>query len=102
MSDVETSCPCKVRNAFTCRSRGTCRAGENEAVVMNRPRLALSLSLPLALLATSLAVAASSGGHLGSAHAGHQPDGSVVTSTGQRLTPAGQQLEFPGRPTAIA
>jgi YVTN family beta-propeller protein len=54
------------------------------------------------LAATSFAVAATSGGHLGTAHAGHQPDGSVITSTGQRLTPAGAQLEFPGRPTAMA
>ncbi|MDX6217821.1 MAG: hypothetical protein QOG99_3405 [Frankiales bacterium] len=65
------------------------------------------LVLPAAtvtLLAGTVAVAAShgSGGHLGSAQAGRQSNGSVVTSTGQRLTPAGRQLEFPGRPTAIA
>lgn len=69
-----------------------------------RPRALLSCSLVAALVAgTSLAVAATtSRGHLGSSHAGRQGDGSVITSTGQRLTPAGTQLAFPGRPTAVA
>ncbi len=67
-------------------------------------RTVLSLSLAGVLVAgTSLAVAAgTSGGHLGAARAGRQGDGSVITSTGQRLTPAGSQLAFPGRPTAVA
>jgi YVTN family beta-propeller protein len=67
-------------------------------------RVLLLPALTVGLLVSTMAVAATHGssGHLGSAHAGRQADGSVVTSTGQRLTPAGQQLEFPGRPTAIA
>ena len=69
-----------------------------------RPRALLSATVVAALAAgTSLAVAATGrAGHLGTSHAGRQADGSAVTSTGQRLTPAGTQLEFPGRPTAIA
>ena len=69
-----------------------------------RPRLILSCTLVAGLVAgTSLAVADTlKGGHLGTATAGHQADKSVITSTGQRLTPAGSQLEFPGRPTAVA
>ena len=69
-----------------------------------RPRVLVSLILVAGLtVGTSLAVAAATGGGpLGRSHAGRQGDGSVVTSTGQRLTPAGHQLEFPGRPTAIA
>jgi hypothetical protein len=67
-------------------------------------RVLLLPALTVGLLVSTMAVAATHGssGHLGSARAGRQADGSVVTSTGQRLTPAGQQLEFPGRPTAIA
>ena len=68
---------------------------------MTRPRIVLSCSLAVAVAGSSLAIAAT-GDRLGTAHAGHQADGSVLTSTGQRLTPAGAQLEFPGRPTAIA
>ena len=67
------------------------------------PRLLLGSSLAFFSLVSTVALAATSGGgHLGTAHAGRQKDGSAVTSTGQRLRPAGQQLEFPGRPTAIA
>jgi hypothetical protein len=33
---------------------------------------------------------------------GRQPNGSVVTSTDQTLTPAGRQTEFRGRPAAVA
>lgn len=33
---------------------------------------------------------------------GRQADGSVVLPTGQVITPAGRQIEFPGRPSAIA
>lgn len=68
------------------------------------PRLLLSCTLVAGLLAgTSLAVAGTlPGGRLGSAPVGRQADRSVILSTGQRLTPAGVQLEFPGRPTAIA
>ena len=67
-------------------------------------RLIVLPAVTLTLLAGTMAVAATSGsgGRLGTAHAGRQADSSVVTSTGQRLTPAGTQLEFPGRPTAIA
>ena len=56
------------------------------------------------MLGATVALASSSGhaGRLGTAHAGRQPNGSVITSTGQRLTPAGEQLAFAGRPTAIA
>ncbi|MDX6198063.1 MAG: hypothetical protein QOJ79_1214 [Actinomycetota bacterium] len=64
--------------------------------------LALLISVVTAVAATSVAAAATNGGHLGTSHAGHQSDGTVITSTGQRLTPAGTQLEFPGRPTAVA
>ena len=68
-----------------------------------RLRPLLLAAVTVSVLASTIAVAAgSSGGHLGSAHAGRQSNGSVITSTGQRLTPAGAQLEFPGRPTAIA
>jgi YVTN family beta-propeller protein len=56
----------------------------------------------VALLGGVSLAATRSGGHLGTAHAGRQADGTTITSTGQRLTPAGAQLEFPGRPTAIA
>jgi len=69
-------------------------------------QLLRKLAVPVAtlsVLASTMALAAgSSGGRLGSSHAGRQGDGTVITSTGQRLTPAGTQLEFPGRPTAIA
>ena len=68
------------------------------------PRLVLSCTLIAGLLAgTSFAVAGTlQAGHLGTAPVGRQADSSVITATGQRLTPAGAQLEFPGRPTAVA
>ncbi len=70
---------------------------------MTRSRTLLSLCLAGTVAGTSLAVASTtSGGHLGTAHAGRQSATTAVTSTGQRLTPAGAQLEFPGRPTGIA
>ncbi|GAC1441182.1 MAG: alkaline phosphatase family protein [Mycobacteriales bacterium] len=69
--------------------------------MMKTPRLLL-LSASLAIAVSSASLAATAGGHLGVAHAGRQVDGSVINSIGQRITPAGQQLEFPGRPTAIA
>ena len=70
---------------------------------MTRLRPLVLPATTLTLLASTMALAASSsGGHLGTARAGRQTNGSVVTSTGQRLRPAGKQLEFPGRPTAIA
>ena len=69
-------------------------------------RLIRTLAVPvttLAVLGATAAVAATSGGgHLGTARAGRQGNGTVITSTGQRLTLAGTQLEFPGRPTALA
>src|SRR4051812_35769152 len=79
--------------AFTGRFAGTphCRG---EAGVMTQPRRVLLLPVAaLVLLGPTMAVASNSaGGHLGWAHAGRQPNGSVITSTGQRLTPAGHQL----------
>ena len=68
------------------------------------PRLILSCTLLAGLLAgTSYAVAGTlQSGHLGTAPVGRQADSSVVVASGQRLTPAGAQLEFPGRPTAVA
>lgn len=71
---------------------------------MTRRALALSQLAVGALLlggTPALAAATSSPG-LGTATVGRQPDGSVVTSTGQRLTPTGTQVEFPGRVTQIA
>ncbi|HEV7899881.1 MAG TPA: bifunctional YncE family protein/alkaline phosphatase family protein [Planosporangium sp.] len=53
------------------------------------------------MIATS-AAAAAYGGWLDSQKVGRQADGSIVTSTGQRLTPAGQQVEFTGRPVDVA
>jgi YVTN family beta-propeller protein len=68
-----------------------------------RTRLLLTASLAAALGGTTLAVGATTnGGHLGTSHAGRVSGTTAITSTGQRLTPAGRQLEFPGRPTAIA
>jgi YVTN family beta-propeller protein len=48
------------------------------------------------------AAAAANGGWLNSQKVGRQADGSIVTPTGQRLTPAGQQAEFTGRPVDVA
>jgi YVTN family beta-propeller protein len=68
-----------------------------------RSRLLLAASLATALGGTTLAVGATTnGGHLGAARAGRLSTTTAITSTGQKLTPAGRQLEFPGRPTAIA
>ena len=39
---------------------------------------------------------------LGNKHVGRQPDGSVVVPTNQIVTPAGQQVNFYGRPYAVA
>jgi YVTN family beta-propeller protein len=39
---------------------------------------------------------------LGSRHVGRQPDGSIVVASGQVLRPAGRQVEFRGRPVAVA
>jgi YVTN family beta-propeller protein len=70
---------------------------------MKRTRTLLSLSIVGTVVGSSLTYAATtSGGHLGAAQAGRQSDGSAVTSTGQRLRPAGTQLEFPGRPVGLA
>ncbi|HEV3231936.1 MAG TPA: hypothetical protein VG245_06765, partial [Candidatus Dormibacteraeota bacterium] len=52
-------------------------------------------------MALASGVSASAAGAAGQA-VGRQADGSVVTSTNQRLTPAGQQVEWrAGRPTAV-
>ena len=69
-----------------------------------RSRALLSVFVVVGLLAGgSVAVAAArAGGPFGSATVGRQANGSVITPTGQRLTPAGTQLAFPGRPTAVA
>jgi YVTN family beta-propeller protein len=70
---------------------------------MNRTRGLLSLCVVGSVAGTSLAFAsATTGGHLGTKHAGRESASSAITSTGQRLTPAGAQLEFPGRPIGIA
>ena len=39
---------------------------------------------------------------MAAARVGRQRDGSVVTPSGQLITPAGTQVEFPGRPLAVA
>ncbi len=67
------------------------------------PRALVALCFAGSLAGTTLAVAATgTGGHLGTSHAGRESATTAITSTGQRLTPAGAQLEFPGRPTGIA
>jgi YVTN family beta-propeller protein len=53
-------------------------------------------------MVTGVAVAAESNGWLGFQKVGRQADNSVVTPTGQRLTPAGLQSEFTGRPLDVA
>jgi YVTN family beta-propeller protein len=53
-------------------------------------------------MVTGVAAAAESNGWLGFQQVGRQADNSVVTSTGQRLTPAGVQTEFTGRPLDVA
>jgi len=82
--------------------RGRSQAASKFEHMTSRARLLLSYSLITGVVASTGLAAAAGAGHLGSAHAGHQSDGSVITSTGQRITPAGHQLEFPGRPTAMA
>ncbi len=67
-----------------------------------RSRLLLSCAIVTALsTGTALAVHAKES-RLGTDPVGVQADGTYLTSTGQRLTPAGSQLRFPGRPTAVA
>jgi YVTN family beta-propeller protein len=57
----------------------------------------------LVVLASGLGVAAAADlGPFGTAHVGRQADGSVIVPTNQRITPAGRQVEFPGRPTTLA
>jgi len=60
----------------------------------------------LATVATGLGLVAASGAlalpSAGSDTVGRQPDGSVRTATGQILTPTGRQVEFRGRPNAMA
>src|SRR4051812_31837853 len=51
---------------------------------------------------TSGVHAVAAGGVAKAKRVGRQADGSVVTSTGQVLTPAGKQVEFSGRPVAVA
>jgi YVTN family beta-propeller protein len=53
-------------------------------------------------MVTGVAAAAQSNGWLGFQRVGRQSDNSVVTPTGQRLTPAGVQSEFTGRPLDVA
>lgn len=67
---------------------------------MRTPRR-LSAVAALALLGLTVAAPAQAD-PAGSSHVGRQPDGSVVLPTGQRITPAGRQVEFPGRTTAVS
>ena len=51
---------------------------------------------------TQLAAESEDRNRLGEAKVGRQGDGSVVVTTNQILTPAGRQVEFRGRPLAVA
>jgi len=64
---------------------------------MTLPRLLL----PLALFLPLLGLPAAPAGDLDKLKVGVQPDGRVVVPTNQILKPAGKQLTFPGRPTAL-
>lgn len=65
-----------------------------------RTRVVLAGSaVTLTILGVGVAQAATA--FLGTSHVGRQSDGSVVTSTNQRITPAGTQVEFAGRPTTV-
>ena len=69
---------------------------------MSRKRIrAVVLGVALALVG-GVAVAAETTGWLDSQTVGRQGDGSVVTPTGQRLTPVGTQIEYAGRALDLA
>jgi YVTN family beta-propeller protein len=70
---------------------------------MRLTRIAAGAATVAVLAGGGLAVAAATDlGPFGTAHVGRQPDGSVIVPTNQRVTPAGGQVEFPGRPSTLA
>lgn len=66
--------------------------------LMRRSRVAAA-AMVVAFAATATGVAATAGP---SSTVGVQPDGSVLVTNGQRLTPAGESAAFSGRPNAVA
>jgi YVTN family beta-propeller protein len=70
----------------------------------SKRRLRRAIAVPAAGVAVALAagtaIAAANG--WGDALIGRQPDGSVLTSTNQKITPAGTTIEQSGRPMAMA
>jgi YVTN family beta-propeller protein len=70
--------------------------------IVSRRRTFISVVGASLVLVTGAAAAAQPDGWLGFQKVGRQQDKSVVTPTGQRLTPAGLQSEFTGRPLDLA
>lgn len=71
---------------------------------MKRPKKTSAVVIPAAVLVAVMAVGAAYGASNGwdSLLIGRQADGSVLTATGQRVTPAGASVEMPGRPLSMA
>jgi YVTN family beta-propeller protein len=69
---------------------------------MSRKQIRTVIAGVALVMVAGVTATAATNGWLDFAEVGRQGDGSVVTPTGQRLTPAGEQAEFTGRPLDIA
>lgn len=70
-------------------------------MALQRRTSVVAVASAATLIAFGVCIALAPRSFLGTSQVGRQSDGSIVTSTNQRITPAGSQVEFPGRPTTV-